>query len=447
MWSSLEGLVIGGRYEIERHIATGGMAAVFLGWDHRVERPVAIKVLRQLEHADGPSIARFQREAHAAAMLNHANVVRAYDFVEDGGCYYLVMEYVDGLNLKQHLRRCGPLPAAEALRIVGQVCAALSAAHAQGFIHRDVKPQNILLDEHGVAKVTDFGIVHITQGPTMTTDGAVLGTADYIAPEQARGEQLSPATDVYAVGVVLYEMLTGRLPFTGPTPMAVATQHATASAPPPRTLMPSLSPYVEAVVMRALQKHPARRYDGAAAMAVAVRMAEEALRIPALAEPLTERAREPIVEDHEARTSAEPAAVGVYTAASVEAARTQDGLSPSGAPRGGPVPAASGRAPAHAAPGADTLGAGWRDLAAELLDAAQAMPIIVPDGPDAGLDGMLAGAGADVVGGVAAPHELPVPWLRVLVVTVTMLALLVGNLALQLWLHAHGGGAGIVPHL
>ncbi len=185
---------------------------------------------------------RFRREAHAAAMLHHPNVVQAYDFFEEHGCHYLIMEFVEGINLKQYLRRHGPMSAHHALSIVTQVCSALQAAHAMGFIHRDIKPHNILLSRHGMAKVTDFGIVHITHSPSVTTDGFILGTADYIAPEQARGDTLSPATDVYAVGVVLYEMVTGRLPFAGPTPVAVAAKHSNAPVVPPRQIDPSISP-------------------------------------------------------------------------------------------------------------------------------------------------------------------------------------------------------------
>lgn len=289
---SLEGMFIKQRYEVQRHIATGGMAAVFLGWDYRIERPVAIKVLRQLEAASEHDIARFQREARAAALLDDPHVVQVYDFFEENGCYFLVMEYVAGTNLKRYLRERGPLAADEAFALGEQVCAALEAAHGCGFIHRDIKPQNILLDAEGTAKLADFGIVHLMREARLTTSGAVLGTADYIAPEQARGEILTPASDLYAVGVVLYEMLTGRLLFTGRTPLAVATQHATAPVVPPGCYVPDLSPYIEAVVMRALHKQPESRYQTAARMGLALRLAREAVA----------RTEERAVESHNAES-------------------------------------------------------------------------------------------------------------------------------------------------
>jgi serine/threonine protein kinase len=431
MWSSLEGLVIGERYEIEEHVATGGMAAVFRGWDHRVERPVAIKVLRQLEHADEGSIARFRREAHAAAKLNHRNIVRAYDFFEDHGCYYLVMEYVDGINLKQCLRRQGPLPVPEALAIARQVCAALHVAHAQGFIHRDIKPQNILLDAAGLVKVTDFGIVHIAGGTTLTTDGLVLGTADYIAPEQARGDMLSPATDVYSLGVVLYEMLTGHLPFTGPTAVAVAAQHATAPALPISRVMPALSPYIGAVVMRALQKEPERRYTSAGTMALAIHMAQETL-------------------------------VACETAESAESADTWDvhmplasaGDSCSPAPEQAPVAAAMAGPPAAseepqvpvrasagaAAPVAEQEVRGWQPLAGTLLKTPSHLAASTAQGgfalalSDAEADGHL----EEMVRAFAWAGR-SVPWLRIVVAILAAMALAAAIMFVELWLHAHGG--------
>lgn len=288
LWPALEGreghggMFVKNRYALQRHVATGGMSVVYQGWDYRIERPVAIKVLRRLEAATPREIERFRREAQAAARLNHPHVVRVFDFFAEHDCRFLVMEYVEGANLKHLLRERGPLPTAEALALVEQVCAALVAAHSQGLIHRDVKPQNVLLDRQGIAKLADFGIVHMADEADMTTTGTVLGTADYIAPEQARGEPLTPASDLYSTGVMLYELLTGRLPFTGRTPLAVATQHASAPVTPPRRFAPGMSPYAEAVVLRALRKEPERRYQSAVRMMLAVRLAREmASRPPA----------------------------------------------------------------------------------------------------------------------------------------------------------------------
>lgn len=278
MGTALDNPVIGGRYELKEHLATGGMALVYRGWDVRLRRPVAVKCLRDLENADESVIARFRREARAAAALQHPNIVEVYDFFEEGGCYYLVMELVDGPNLKQHLSAHGPMRPDEALRIAMQICGALEAAHECGFIHRDIKPQNILLAPTGEAKLADFGIVHIPRDTAFTSSGTVFGTADYISPEQAQGLRLGPTTDVYSLGVVLYEMLTGALPFTGTTPMAVAVQHATAPVPALHLVYASVPPCVERVVMRALRKDPRERYPSAPALCAALDRAARDLR-------------------------------------------------------------------------------------------------------------------------------------------------------------------------
>lgn len=270
MWTALDNVMVGGRYELREHLATGGMAVVFRGWDFRLRRPVAIKVLRDLEDADELVIERFRREARAAASLQHPHIVEVYDFFEEDGCYYLVMELVDGPNLKEQLVKTGPLDPESALRIAAQVCAALDAAHECGFIHRDIKPQNILLAPTGEAKLADFGIVHIPRETAFTSGGVVLGTADYISPEQAQGLELRPTTDIYSLGVVLYEMLAGALPFTGATPMSVAVQHATAPAPPLSRANPAIPRQVERLVQRALRKNPEQRYPSVRAMGAAL---------------------------------------------------------------------------------------------------------------------------------------------------------------------------------
>jgi serine/threonine-protein kinase len=273
MWTALEGVMVGSRYEMRAHLATGGMAAVFRAWDHRLQRPVAIKVLRQLDDANEHAIERFRREARATAALCNPHIVEVYDFFEEDGCYYLVMELVEGINLKEHLASYGPLPPETALTIAAQVCDALAAAHDAGFIHRDIKPQNILLSANGPAKLADFGIVHIPRAEGFTTGGIVLGTADYVSPEQAQGLALAPATDIYSLGVVLYEMLTGVLPFTGTTPIAVAMRHATAPVPPLRYVNPTVPRIVERIVLRALRKEPDERFSDARAVAAAMRRA------------------------------------------------------------------------------------------------------------------------------------------------------------------------------
>ncbi len=255
-----------GRYELREPIAAGGMATVYKAWDTRVERVVAIKILRSLAKTDRRAIERFRREAHAAARLSHPNAVTIYDFLEENGEHYLIMEYVDGVNLKQYLGQKGTLAPGEAVQITSQICSVLQVAHAQGFIHRDIKPQNIMIAKDGQAKLTDFGIVRVMEAAGLTNTGIVLGTADYLAPEQARGEPLSPASDLYSLGVVLYEMLAGRPPFLGSSAVQVAMQHANNVPPPPSKYNPRIPKPLELVVKKVLQKEPERRYPDADSM-------------------------------------------------------------------------------------------------------------------------------------------------------------------------------------
>ncbi len=255
-----------GRYELREPIAAGGMATVYKAWDTRVERIVAVKVLRSLAKTDRRAIERFRREAHAAARLSHPNAVTIYDFLEERGEHYLIMEYVEGVNLKQYLAQKGTLDPQQAVQIASQVCSVLQVAHANGFIHRDIKPQNIMVTPDGQAKLTDFGIVRVMEAAGLTNSGIVLGTADYLAPEQARGDPLSPASDLYSLGVVLYEMLAGRPPFVGSSAVQVAMQHTTSVPPPPSKYNPRIPRALELVVKKALQKEPERRYTSAESM-------------------------------------------------------------------------------------------------------------------------------------------------------------------------------------
>ena len=281
---------IAGRYEIREHIATGGMASVFKTWDHRVERMVAIKVLRSLDKNDLRAVERFRREARAAAALTHPNAVTIYDFVEEWGQYFLVMEYINGPTLKQVIHQNRQLQAPQAMEIAAQVCDVLQVAHARGFIHRDIKPQNIMLawagsgnsgstGERPLVKLTDFGIVRVLEEGGLTNSGIVLGTADYLSPEQARGETLTASSDLYSLGVVMFEMLAGRPPFVGPTAVSIAMQHASTDPPPLRQFNPTVPPAVEQIVMRTLQKEPEERFQSAAEMQQVLRQcAKELLR-------------------------------------------------------------------------------------------------------------------------------------------------------------------------
>src|SRR5258708_32445979 len=194
MWTTLEGIMVASRYELQSHLATGGMAAVFRAWDHRLRRPVALKMLRGLADAEPRAVERFRREAKATASLRDPHIVEVYDFFAERGCYYLAMELVEGRNLKDCLAAHGRLPIAMALAIVAQVCEALDAAHARGFVHRDIRPQTILLDETGTAKLADSAIAHMPFAPPFTTDGIVLGPAASITPGPPPGPALAPTT-------------------------------------------------------------------------------------------------------------------------------------------------------------------------------------------------------------------------------------------------------------
>ena len=287
--NQFDGTLIAGRYEIREHIATGGMASVFKTWDHRVERIVAMKVLRSLDKNDLRAVERFRREARAAAALTHPNAVTIYDFIEELGQYFLVMEYIYGPTLKQLIAQRRQLQAQEVLEIAAQVCAVLQVAHARGFIHRDIKPQNIMLSRGAgstgtgmsgsglgigsgiLVKLTDFGIVRVVEDAGLTASGIVLGTADYLSPEQARGETLTASSDLYSLGVVMFEMLAGRPPFVGPTAVSIAMQHASTNPPPLRQFNANVPPAAEAIVMQVLEKEPEDRFRSAAEMQQALR--------------------------------------------------------------------------------------------------------------------------------------------------------------------------------
>ncbi len=252
------------RYQITSHLARGGMADVYEGMDTLLNRRVAIKVLHSQYSADEAFVKRFRREAQAAANLSHPNIVGIYDWGQAQNTYFIVMELVDGRSLRDVLKSEGALLPRRATEITAEVAAALSVAHQAGLVHRDVKPGNILLAKDGTVKVTDFGIARAwDDSQELTRTGAVIGTATYFSPEQAQGAAADGRSDVYALGVVLYEMLTGRPPYTGDSPMSVAFQHVSTEAPLPSSLNADVSPSLDAVVAKAMRKDPAARYQTA----------------------------------------------------------------------------------------------------------------------------------------------------------------------------------------
>ena len=267
------------RYRLERRIGTGGMADVYLAEDETLHRQVAIKILADRYTRDEGFVERFRREATAAAGLNHPNIVSIYDRGESEGTYYIAMEYIDGPTLKEEITSRAPLPEAEAVGYAQQVLQALEFAHRRGVIHRDIKPHNMMLTEDGLLKVTDFGIARAANQVEMTEVGSIVGTAQYLSPEQARGQTVGPQSDIYSLGVVLYEMLTGEVPFTGSSAVEIAMKQVNERPVPPSRKNRLVSPAVEAIVMRALAKDPAMRFRSAREMADELERARRGLGV------------------------------------------------------------------------------------------------------------------------------------------------------------------------
>jgi eukaryotic-like serine/threonine-protein kinase len=273
--------VIDQRYSIVSRIGSGGMADVYCAQDLQLGRKVALKLLYRRFAEDGEFVERFKREASAAAGLQHPNVVGVYDRGEWDGTYYIAMEYLEGRSLKQILQDEGPLPPERAIDVVEQILRAARFAHQRGVIHRDIKPHNVILDGEGRAKVTDFGIAR-AGASDMTETGSIMGTAQYLSPEQAQGHAVSAQSDLYAIGIVLYELLTGRVPFDGDSPVTIALKQVSEMPVPPSAYNPAVPQELDAIVLRALEKDPARRFADAEEFIVALEQAKAAfVAVPA----------------------------------------------------------------------------------------------------------------------------------------------------------------------
>src|SRR3954471_984927 len=260
------GTLLSGRYRLDAQVGTGGMSTVYKAFDTVLERLVAIKLMHREIASDSDQLERFRREARAVAQLNHPHIVTVIDAGEDDRTPYIVFEFVDGETLKERIRRCGRLAIPEAIAYAIEISRALGAAHERGIVHRDIKPQNVLIDPEGSAKVTDFGIARTLEEDGLTADGRVLGTTDYVSPEQALGHPVTGQSDIYSLGIALFEMLTGDVPYKGDNQVAVAMRHVREELPDVQVLRPEVSAALAAVVDRATAKDLQRRYLDASSL-------------------------------------------------------------------------------------------------------------------------------------------------------------------------------------
>jgi serine/threonine-protein kinase len=271
------GTVIDGRYRVISRVGSGGMAEVYCAEDTQLGRRVAVKLLHERFAQDEEFVERFRREASSAASLSHANIVNVYDRGQWGGTYYIAMEYLDGRSLDSIVREEAPLAPARAIELTEQVLRAARFAHRHGVVHRDLKPHNVIIDEEGRVKVTDFGIAR-AGASEITQTGSIMGTARYLSPEQAQGHTVSPRSDLYAIGIMLYELLTGTVPFEGDSVVAIALRHLSEPPRPPSSLVPTISANLDAIVMRALAKRPEARFSDADEFLAALDGERERLR-------------------------------------------------------------------------------------------------------------------------------------------------------------------------
>ena len=331
------------RYELGPVLGQGGMAKVHQGLDRQLGRQVAIKVLAPPFDRDREFVERFQREARAAAGLSHPNIVAVFDSGSDDGTHYIVTELVEGETLADRLRRDGPMPQAEAVAVAVDIARALAAAHERGLIHRDIKPGNVMLLPDARVKVVDFGIARAAGSDTLTNTGVVLGSTAYLSPEQASGQPVDERADLYALGCVLYEMLTGRVPFSADTPIATMYRHVNEDPPPPSTFAPIPSE-LEDIVMRALEKDPKRRFASASELEAAL------LAVPLARSGDTMRLEPAAAETQPVGRVGAVAAGGAIAAgaAAADAAKTEPVAATAGGAAAGLRPRRSG--PPHARP-------------------------------------------------------------------------------------------------
>lgn len=266
----LEGHLLDGRYQIKRTIGGGGMANVYLAYDLILDREVAVKVLRLEYTHDAEFIARFEREVQSATSLAHPNIVNIYDVGEESHILYMVMEYVDGMTLKEYIFKNHPVSVETAMQIMKQILSAIATAHNNELIHRDIKPQNILIDSSGQVKVTDFGIAIALSATSLTQTNSIMGSVHYLSPEQARGETATKQSDIYALGILLFELLTGQLPFDGQSPVSIAIKHLQYDTPSIQEFNPEVSQGVENIVLKATAKNPIHRFQTIAEMENAI---------------------------------------------------------------------------------------------------------------------------------------------------------------------------------
>jgi serine/threonine protein kinase len=262
-----------GRYQILKELGRGGMGIVFHAHDKELKEQVAIKILSPLLSNDPEALERLKREVSAARRITHPYVIRIHDIAEVNGLHYVSMEFFYGTNLKEFVKRSGTLSMMQAYEIAAQICEGLDAAHRQGVIHRDLKSQNIIINPSNQIKIIDFGLAHTAHLQGMTATGLIMGTPEYMAPEQVSGKKVDERADIYSLGIILYELFTGRVPFSGDSAIAVGFKQLKEDPPPPRDINPQLLPEVEAILLKALQKDPANRYGSVTALRTALQEA------------------------------------------------------------------------------------------------------------------------------------------------------------------------------